>query len=150
MKRYEEEISFHPIFSGLLLTLILIIAFLIYANFGLTLSDTTSFLVAIELFLTIIWWNFRKLNILITDEYLKFGFGIFSKRIPRKEIVSCKPFDIRFGQYFGIGIRFGWLNNTVLYNTRFGKAVRIRIKNHKRDYVITTDDPKKLCTALKR
>lgn len=147
---YKEELSLHPLLSGLLLALILIIAFLIFINFGLTLSDTTSFLTAVELFLVVIWWNFRNLNILVTDKYLEFGFGIFSKRFLRKDIVSCKPFDIRFGQYFGIGIRFGLLNNTILYNTRFGKAVRIKIRNHKRDFVITSDNPRKLCSALKK
>jgi hypothetical protein len=147
--KYKEELSFNIGLSALLLFPIIIIAALIIMDFGLVLSDTTSFFVAIELFLIIVFWNFRKLRIIITDEFLEFGFGIFNKRFNRKEIISCKPVEIRFGHsYFGIGIRFGW-NNTILYNTRFGKAVRIKVRGHQRDFVVTSDNPKKLCNVLR-
>lgn len=148
--KYEEELNFHWFLSAVLLLEIIIIAILIFMNFGFKLNGFTSFFVAIELFLLIIFWNFRKLKILVTDEILEFGFGIFNKRFPRKDIISCKPVEIRFGHsYYGIGIRFGW-NNTILYNTRFGKAVRIKVRNHERDFVVTTNNPKKLCNALRK
>lgn len=147
--KYEEELTFDLRLNALFLLLIVIIGILIFANFGLSLTDTTAFFVAIELFLIIIFWNFRKLRIIVTDEFLEFGFGIFSKRFKRKEIISCKPFEVRFGDYFGIGIRWGF-NNTVLYNTRFGKAVRIKVKGHQRDFVVTTDYPKKFCNVLRK
>ncbi len=148
--KYREELKFNIGLSALLLFPIIIIAALIIMDFGLVLSDTTSFFVAIELFLILIFWNFRKLKIRVTDESLEFGFGIFKKRFLRKDIISCKPVEIRFGHsYFGIGIRFGW-NNTILYNTRFGKAVRIKIRGHQRDFVVTTDSPQKLCSILRK
>jgi hypothetical protein len=147
--KYNEELTFNIRLNALFLLLIVIIGILIFANFGLSLTDTTAFFVAVELFLLIIFWNFRKLKILITDDFLEFGFGIFKKRFPKKDITSCKPFEVRFGQYFGIGIRWGF-NNTVLYNTRFGKAVRIKVRNHKRDFVVTTNYPKKFCNALRK
>jgi len=147
---YEEKQNFHVVFLGFLLLLIVIIGtmdFTIYtiypADWATVVADGT------VIFLIFIFVNFRKLEIKITDDFLEFGFGIFRKKIPRKKIISCKTFEVRFGQYFGIGIRYG-LNRTILYNTRFGKAVRIKLRGQKRDYVITTNNQKKFCNALKR
>lgn len=146
MIKYREEQTFHPALFGLLLLLIVIIGVLDYQLSKPALADYT--IVIVELFLIFILANFYKLRINITDASLEFGFGIFKKKILRKNIVSCKPFDIKFGQYFGLGIRLGW-NRTILYNTRFGKAVRIKVRGKKMDYAITSNNPKRFCTALK-
>lgn len=146
MIRYREDLVFHPILFCLLLVPILIIAVLDYQIPKTETANIT--LIVVEAFLIFILANFYKLKIRITDEALEFGFGIFRKKIPRTKIVSCKPFDIKFGQYLGLGIRLGW-NRTVLYNTRFGKAVRIKVRGRKMDYVITSNNPKRFCAVLK-
>lgn len=147
--RYEEVQKLDKRLSALLLALILIIAVLNFVNFGFNRPNLMSVSVGlVEVFLIFILLSFLKLKIIVTDEFLEFGFGIFKKKILRKNIISCKSVEIRFGQYFGIGIRLG-LNNTILYNTRFGRAVRIKVKGQQRDFVVTTDNPKKLCSTLK-
>lgn len=91
--------------------------------------------------------NFWNLTIEITEQELKFGFGLIRKKFLRKDILSCEPFNIRFGDYFGYGIRYG-RNNTVAWNVRGGKGVRLKIKNQKRDYVLSTDHVEEFCSFL--
>jgi hypothetical protein len=145
--RYEEEQTFHWALLSLLLALIFI-GFVMNAEVAKP-GNVTLAINLVEIFLIFMLLNFLRLKIVVTDKALEFGFGVFRKTIQRSKIVSCRPFDVRFGQYFGIGIRLG-LNNTILFNTRFGKAVRIKIRGHGRDYVVTTDHPEKLCRALKK
>jgi len=149
--RYEETQRFHPLLSGLLFAMLIIIPIL--AILDANAADSTQLMQFVslpEIFLIFIWVNFLEMKIIVTDEFAQFGFGLFRKKIPLKKIVSCKPFEVRFGQYFGIGIRFNWWNRTILFNTRFGKAVRIKVRGSRRDYVVTTDNQKKLCQVLRK
>jgi len=148
--KYKESVKFDARFYGILVLLTVIIISLDFYLYSIYPPDLVTLIAdSTVIFLVFMLVNFRKLDIIITDRHLEFGFGIFKKRILINRIVSCKPFDVRFGQYFGIGIRYG-LNNTILYNTRFGKAVRIKVKGSKRDYVVTSNNPKKLCNALRK
>jgi hypothetical protein len=72
---------------------------------------------------------------------------LFRRSFKLKDIISCKPVKISFGDYLGMGIRLGW-DGSIAFNTRFGNAVRIKIKKH-RDYVLTCNNPRKLCRVLK-
>ena len=105
-------------------------------------------LIVLEVFFIFAFVNFYKLKIEINDEYLEFGFGLIKTRFQRQDIISCEPYRLRFGNYLGIGIRIGF-NRTIAFNTRFGKGVRIQIKDKKRAYVLTSNDPRALCEALR-
>ncbi|HEX9912846.1 MAG TPA: hypothetical protein VGB01_06340 [candidate division Zixibacteria bacterium] len=106
------------------------------------------FLILLGILFFFIFINFRILEIKVQGRFLEFGFGIIKKKILRSDIVSCEKSSITFWRYGGIGIRLG-MDGTVCYNTRFGKGVRIKVKNKKRDYVLTSDNPQALCQALK-
>jgi hypothetical protein len=108
----------------------------------------TPFLIIIGLVLIFMFANFRRLEIRVQGQFLEFGFGIFKKKIPLSDIVSCEESQVSFGRYWGIGIRLG-MDGTICYNTRFGKGVRIKIKDKRKDYVLTSDNPQALCQALK-
>jgi hypothetical protein len=108
----------------------------------------TPFLIIIGLVLIFMFANFRRLEIRVQEQFLEFGFGIFKKKIPLSDIVSCEESQVSFGRYWGIGIRLG-MDGTICYNTRFGKGVRIKIKDKRKDYVLTSDNPQALCQALK-
>ncbi len=149
--KYQEEQKFNSVVISLFLIFIIAIPFGFYS---VQLSPKTPswvppFLAILEMSLIFILFNFYKLKISITNECLEFGFGFFKKRTKLEDVVSCEPTNIRFGQYLGMGIRFG-LDGTIAYNTRFGKAVKIKIRNKKRPYVLTSDDPQRLCKALKK
>ena len=106
------------------------------------------FLVLVGFALIFMFANFWRLEIKVQGRFLEFGFGIFKKKIPLSDIVSCEESEVSFGRYWGIGIRLG-MDGTICYNTRFGKGVRIKIKDKRKDYVLTSDNPQALCQALK-
>ncbi len=108
----------------------------------------TPFLILIGLALVFMFANFRSLEIKVQGRFLEFGFGIFRKKIPLSDIVSCEETQVSFVRCSGIGIRLG-MDGTICYNSRFGKGVRIKIRNKRRDYVLTSDNPQALCRALK-
>jgi hypothetical protein len=108
----------------------------------------TPFLILIGLFLVFMFVNFRNLKIRVQGRFLEFGFGIFRKKIPLSDIVSCEESQVSFGRYWGIGIRLG-TDGTICYNTRFGKGVRIKTKEKRKDYVLTSNNPQGLCQAMK-
>ena len=108
----------------------------------------TPFLILIGLVLLFMFANFRSLKIRVQGRFLEFGFGIFKKKISLSDIVSCEESQVSFVRYWGIGIRLG-MDGTICYNTRFGKGVRIKIKDKRKDYVLTSDNPQALCKALK-
>lgn len=147
--KYKETQRFHPILSGILFAMLIIIPLLAMLDANISDFKVMQFISLPEIFLIFIWVNFIELKIVVTDEFIQFGFGLFRKKIPLNKIVSCKPYEVKFGQYFGIGIRFGF-NKTILFNMRFGKAVRIKVRGSRRDYVVTTDNQKKFCAALKK
>lgn len=108
----------------------------------------TPFLILIGLFLIFMYVNFRSLEIKVQGGFLEFGFGIFKKRFLLTDIISCEETKITFGEFLGIGIRRG-LDGTICYNMRFGKGVRIKIRDKKKDYVLTSNNPQALCQAIK-
>ncbi|HVP37141.1 MAG TPA: hypothetical protein VMT04_09125, partial [Terriglobales bacterium] len=108
----------------------------------------TPFLILVGLALIFMYANFRRLEIKIQGRFLEFGFGIFKKKIPLSNIVSCEESQVSFGRYWGIGIRLG-MDGTICYNSRFGNGVRIKIKDKSKDYVLTSNNPQALCHALK-
>ncbi|MFQ6119789.1 MAG: hypothetical protein ACE5KE_07870 [Methanosarcinales archaeon] len=142
MKHYEEQQHFPLVIR------ILIYISLIFPIIGIYFAyrDPKSpfwlipFLIVLEIFLIFIFLNFNKLVIRVHDVFLEFGFGIFKKKFRLMDIISCEPVELKFSNYLGIGIRFG-LDGTIAYNTRFGKGIKIRVKNKKRGYVLTTDNP---------
>lgn len=92
--------------------------------------------------------NFAFLKIEITEQELGFGYGIIKKKFKRAEVLSCEPFQIKFRDYWGYGIRYG-INKTTGWITRSGAGVRIKIRDKKRDYVLSTDHADEICAFLK-
>ncbi len=97
------------------------------------------------LFLLIILSSFFTLTIRVDNEqiFIKFGYGLFRKRFPIKEVASARCVKNRW--YYGWGIRF-WFNMWI-YNVSGFDAVEIRLKNRK-IYRIGTDEPIKLQRAI--
>ena len=98
-------------------------------------------------FFLFVFVNFFYLTIRIEDKFLDFGFGIFRQRIRILDVASCKPHKVRFGQYLGYGIRFGF-DNSVAYTIRNGSSIRVELKN-KKIFVINTKNPEQICAILK-
>ena len=88
---------------------------------------------------------FSTLTVEIDEEAIEvwFGTGLIRKRIPLKEITSCRV--VRHPWYYGWGIRLtphGWL-----YRVSGLDAVELHLENGKKLHV-GTDEPEELWQAL--
>lgn len=128
--------------------MLFVIAFVIVL-FTIVLSQTGFFLPAIliMILIIIIISSFTNLNVKIDEKHikLKFGYGLFQKKFPLKEIVSAKTAKNKW--YYGWGIKVWFAPYMWIYNVSGFDAVEIRTKN-KKIYRIGTDEPKKLEQAI--
>jgi len=97
--------------------------------------------------LILVYLNFRRLFFEITKDHVRFGFGLVKKEFRRSDITSCEPYELTFKNYLGYGIRYG-RDGTVAYNTRNGNGVKMVVDGRKRPYVISVDDPERVCELL--
>jgi hypothetical protein len=104
-------------------------------------------LLIVALFL--VYMNFRRLSFEVTNSYVRFGFGLLKKEFPRSDITSCEPYKLTFQNYLGYGIRFG-LDGTIAYNTRNGRGVKMVVEGRKRPYVVSVNDPGRVCELLQQ
>ncbi len=149
--RYQEEQKSIPIIIGMGIGAVIALPLGIYSTF---VDPTTPFwapilLIVMEGAFIFLFINFYKLSIKVENGLLEFGFGIINKRFRVEDVVSCQPYQLKFGKVLGIGIRLS-TDGAVVYNTRFGKGVKIQIKDKKLAYVLTSKNPESLCEALKK
>ncbi len=91
--------------------------------------------------------SFTSLHVSIDETYLwiKFGYGVYQKKIPLTDILSVKTAKNR--RRYGRGIRRCLWPRMWIYNVSGLDAVEIQLKNGK-IYRIGTDEPKKLEQAI--
>ena len=116
----------------------LLVSFVLIASFNYLI-------LSIFLILLFIFYQFRKLVIVIDEEYLlvRFGEGLIQKVFLLDDIASCEI--VRTHWYYGLGIRLtvkGWLFAVSGLN-----AVHITMANGKR-YLIGTNDQDELFKAI--
>lgn len=103
---------------------------------------------AVSLLILLLYWNFRGIRILMTNNQLEVKYGIFNhKEIPLQEISNCEETKASFKRYGGIGIRLGF-DGSWAYNTDFGEAVKLSFKTG-RPFVFSTRNPQKICNLVK-
>lgn len=118
-----------------LIVILIIVSIVIYQDRNL------KSIIIISLVSLIVFLNFYKLTIKVTDEYIGFSFGIglIKGRYKLKDINYCKPISyITLG--WGIRLRPG----VILFNVSGNKAIELDIKNKKRKVWIGTDAPDEL------
>ena len=102
---------------------------------------------AVSLFIFLIYWNYRRLQITLTSNQLEVKYGIFNhKRIPLNKITSCDITKASFRIYGGVGIRFG-VDGSWAYNTDFGEAVKLTFQSG-RSFVFSTKNPQEICNLI--
>jgi len=98
--------------------------------------------------LPLVFWNYRGLQIKITNERLSVYYGRFDRKsFLLKDIISCKKTKA-FGRYLGIGVRVG-LDGSMAYTTSFASAVEVMPKEG-RTLVFSSKDPDKVCEIINR
>lgn len=110
-------------------------------------SGTNFAITAIMALVLFVLASFATLTTSIDENYLriKFGYGIFRKKFPLREIVSAKSAKNHW--YYGWGIRLWLWPYMWIYNVSGFDAVEIVTGNGK-IYRIGTDVPKELENAL--
>jgi len=136
----------HTQIGYLFITVLLAVA--LYLGFILR-AETEPIVNVVLLLIILIMASFATLKVTINEDDLKikFGYGIFRKRFPLKEIASVKTEKNHW--YYGWGIRFWPQRRMWIFNVSGFDAVEIKMKNG-RIYRIGTDDPENLESAIKR
>ena len=88
---------------------------------------------------------FHSLTVTIDDEHIRLslGLGLFRKRIPLSQVVSCRT--VRNRLWYGFGIRYvfdGWM-----WNVSGMDAVQLTYEDG-RHFRIGTDEPEALAAAI--
>ncbi len=104
---------------------------------------------AIMALILVILASFATLTVSIDENHLriKFGFGIFMKKFPLKEIASVHA--VRNHWYYGWGVKVWFWPYMWIYSVSGFDAVELTMKNGK-IYRIGTDEQEKLEAAIKQ
>jgi hypothetical protein len=133
-----------------LFSIIIFLITIILLGFGnLTNEDSYGLILGwgVLAFVLFLFWNFRGLEITVTNHKLQVKYGLFNKKSIRlEEISSCKIIKASFGRYGGVGIRYG-LDGSIAYSTSFGNAIEIVPINGK-TFVFSSNKPEKICKII--
>ena len=112
-------------------------------------SGTNFAVTAVMVLILFILASFSTLTVTIDEQYLriKFGYGIFRKKLALGEIASVK--QVKNHWYYGWGIRLWFWPYMWIYNVSGFDAVEIVMRNGK-IYRIGTDTPGELEAAINK
>jgi hypothetical protein len=137
------------------LLLLVISAVIIVAQMFMFFSESkffgevslSSFLfITIILLLTLLL--FSRLTIQIDKEIISgfFGFGIFKQKMRLVDIDAKTIEVIEAPLYYGVGLRF--TPKGTLYNTKPGKAIRLKSKDGSKTFFVGTEEAEQIKTIL--
>lgn len=110
-------------------------------------SGTNFAVSSIMLLVLLMLSSLATLTVSVDENYvrIKFGYGLFKKKLSLEKIDSVKTVKNRW--YYGWGIRMYFWPTTWIFNVSGFDAVELIMKNGKR-YRIGTDEPNKLESAI--
>jgi len=101
-------------------------------------------------FVWFVFWNYRGIQIQVTNNELSINYGFFNhKHIPISNIVSCKHTKTPLSKYGGAGVRYCFTDRSWAYTTSLGDAVKITQRKGK-SFVFSSNNPEKLCSIINR
>ena len=135
-------------------TLVLLVFILIFSlgiifttHLPIELAFIGLILGGVSIFIFLMYWNYRGIQIILTKNQLEVNYGILNhKRIPLNQITKFDITKAYFKNYGGVGIRFG-LDGSWAYNTDFGDAVKLTLSSG-RPFLFSTKNPQKICDLL--
>jgi len=149
MKIFEEKIQTYKFITALVGITLAVLVFVVLKTwndpeFTILLKIILFAVLFLELFVFV---NFQTLKIVCQDGYLIFGFGVFKKKIKVADIESIETAEYAFRNYGGYGIRIG-RDKTVGYVPRSGQGLKIKVKNYKKIFFVTTKKAEQLKNIL--
>jgi hypothetical protein len=99
------------------------------------------------LFPSLIYLNFRVLNITITRSHIGLRYGLGNRLVIRiSEVVGCKQIRSSFSRYLGAGVRLG-TDGSWAYIVYFGDAVKVSRREGKA-IVFSTRKADEVCSLI--
>ena len=151
---YSEWVPTGVLVKSLFAIISVIVVFVTFAVFlfseGLLVEDILGVSLAWVILgiLMLVFWNYRGLQIKITDKRLSVDYGRFDKKsFLLKDISSCKKTK-SFGRYLGVGVRVGF-DGSLAYTTSFASAVEVT-PTVGRVFVFSSKEPDKVCEIITR
>jgi len=92
----------------------------------------------LDLFFILLFINFRRLDVAIYPTHIHVSFGIITKKIPLRKVLSCEPVKARLGVYTGAGIRIGGDGALAFITSTGGDAVKLSLISG-RPFVFSTN-----------
>jgi len=88
---------------------------------------------------------FYKLTITVSNEYIKFAFGIglINGKYQLRDIIQCQPVS-----YIPLGWGIRFRPGVILYNVSGNKAIELKIKNKNRKVWIGTNNPQEIADYI--
>jgi hypothetical protein len=149
---YSEWVPAGALVKSLFLMVSLIIVFVTSAIFFFSEELLVEDIFGVSLawgvlgILLLVFWNYRGLHIIITNENLFVNYGRFDKKsLLLKDISFCKKTK-SFGRYLGVGVRAG-LDGSIAYTTSFSSAVEVTPKEG-RIFVFSSKNPDRICEII--
>lgn len=96
------------------------------------------FLLVLDLLFILLFINFRRLDIAINSTQINVSFGIITKKILLKEVMTCEPVKASLGVYTGAGVRIGGDGTLAFIARTGGDAVKLRLISS-RPFVFSTN-----------
>lgn len=141
----------YPWMQGLLIITVLIFIAAIWFSWQNDAAELNwgwrILIVLVFLFTLLAAINFRRLLIVVTDEQLICGFGIFRRAFPLNKINTVEIGVYSFGNYWGYGVRFG-RDNTLGYVPRGGAGIKLEIQGERRAIFVSTQRPEEVKKIL--
>jgi hypothetical protein len=99
--------------------------------------------------------NYRTLRIQITPQTIRLSFGLFTWRIPIRDVESIRPDDVSIWRIGGAGIHFTWIRRRYRAMFNFLEHARVvlglkRKRGPVRDIVFSTRHPDEIIRLVER
>jgi hypothetical protein len=96
-------------------------------------------------------FSFRRLHIQVSDDAIRFRFGVFGKTLPLADVQGCEPQKYRWLTYGGWGIRFALGGRKAWSMPGVPEGVEITVAEGKRvrRYFVSSRSPELLAEAVR-
>ena len=144
---YSERLTWSPIWWVLIFSpAILVLVFVALQTSGSRVPGLVM-AGAIAVFLLVLAYAFRALELTIDDQQLTVGFPIHHERVSLDQISACQPIQYRWWEFGGYGIRWGRRGKMLNVGGDGGRAVELR-RSGRAALLFSSRDPEAVCAAI--
>ena len=144
---YTERLTWSPIWWVLLFSPAILVLVLVALQTSGSRVPGLVMAGAIAVFVLVLAYAFRALELTIDDQQLTVGFPIHHERVPLDQISACQPIRYRWWEFGGYGIRWGRRGKMLNVGGDGGRAVELR-RRGRGALLFSSRDPAAVCAAI--